>query len=61
MIERKDVGVMKVGEKFKTILGTQYEIVEISENKVTCVILSGLYKGGASDFDIEEVKRYLKQ
>ena len=51
---------MKVGEKFKTILGTQYEIVEISENKVTCVILSGLYKGGASVFNIEEVERYLR-
>lgn len=51
---------MKVGEKFRTILGTQYEIVEIRENKVTCIILSGLYKYGASDFEIEEVKRYLK-
>lgn len=51
---------MRVGEKFKTILGTKYQIIEIRENKVDCLIMNGLSKGGVSEFAVEEVKRYLK-
>ena len=51
---------MIIGEKFRNFLGTRYEIIAIHENKVDCVILDGLYKGGVSELTKEEIERYLK-
>lgn len=53
------VPVVKVGQRFKTILGTEYKIAEIRGNIVDCVVTKGSYKGGVSEFTLEEVNRYL--
>ena len=52
---------MKIGERYRDILGEEYEIVEIDKekNEVSCVLLTG-DNYGVSVFRLEDVERDLK-
>ena len=52
---------MKIGERYRDILGEEYEIVEIDKEKkeVSCVLLTG-DNYGVSVFRLEDVERDLK-
>lgn len=52
---------IQLGDRFKSPIGTQYQVIEISHNKVKCLTLSGVFVGMVNTFTMDWVVKCMEK